>query len=182
MTTKLTTEALLDDLTPPERERAERVESVLPALRDAAVEADRDGEFPRRARQDTRRGRPAGARRARGVRRPRRRAPRPGRRLLRHGHRVPLDRPRRSSSTTARRRAGLLPLEAARRRSVRRLARPPIVRAFAERLLRRMGEGRWMANFASESAKSASSAITIGTSAEPRHRPRTATPAGCSTA
>ena len=42
----------------------------------------------------------------------------------------------------------------------------PIVKAFAERLLHRMGtEGKWLANFASESTKSSKSAITITTTA-----------------
>ena len=44
--TGLTAELFLDRLTPEERSRAERVESVLPALRDAAAEADRLAEFP----------------------------------------------------------------------------------------------------------------------------------------
>ncbi|PJJ56373.1 alkylation response protein AidB-like acyl-CoA dehydrogenase [Mumia flava] len=42
----LTAEYLLDDLDPDERARAERVESILPAVRDAAQDADARGEFP----------------------------------------------------------------------------------------------------------------------------------------
>ncbi len=43
-----------------------------------------------------------------------------------------------------------------------------VVRGFAERLLRKMGqEQRWLANFASESVKSESSAVTIATEAVP---------------
>ena len=46
MTARLTAEYLLPDLTAAERERAERVESVLGTLRDAATDADACGEFP----------------------------------------------------------------------------------------------------------------------------------------
>lgn len=42
----LTAEHLLTDLTPDERERAARVEAILPAVRDAAQEADARGQFP----------------------------------------------------------------------------------------------------------------------------------------
>ncbi|WP_420638470.1 acyl-CoA dehydrogenase family protein [Candidatus Poriferisocius sp.] len=42
----------------------------------------------------------------------------------------------------------------------------PVVRAFGEKVLRRMGaEGRWVANFASESVRSKSAAVTIATEA-----------------
>ncbi len=42
----------------------------------------------------------------------------------------------------------------------------PIVRAFGEKVLRRMGaEGRWVANFASESVRSKDAAVTIATEA-----------------
>ena len=43
--TKLTAEFLFDDLTPAERTRAERVESILPELRTHAEEADASGRF-----------------------------------------------------------------------------------------------------------------------------------------
>lgn len=43
--TKLTAEFLFDDLTPDERTRAERVESILTELRDHAEEADSSGRF-----------------------------------------------------------------------------------------------------------------------------------------
>jgi alkylation response protein AidB-like acyl-CoA dehydrogenase len=43
-----------------------------------------------------------------------------------------------------------------------------VVGAFAHKLLRKMGnEGRWLANFASESVKTAGSAVTIATEATP---------------
>jgi alkylation response protein AidB-like acyl-CoA dehydrogenase len=44
---QLTGEHLVERMTDAERERAERVESVLPALRENAVAVDRDGEFCR---------------------------------------------------------------------------------------------------------------------------------------
>ena len=40
---KLTAEILIDDLTAEERERAERVESILPALKANAEAMDHDG-------------------------------------------------------------------------------------------------------------------------------------------
>ncbi|MEP5567254.1 MAG: acyl-CoA dehydrogenase family protein [Halioglobus sp.] len=44
----------------------------------------------------------------------------------------------------------------------------PSVRSFAEKVLHTMGtEGKWLANFASESVKSEKAAITIGTRAKP---------------
>ena len=43
--TKLTAEFLFDDLTPAERTRAERVESILPELRAHAEESDAAGKF-----------------------------------------------------------------------------------------------------------------------------------------
>ena len=62
---------------------------------------------------------------------------------------------------------GLLPLEALET-GLFDAGEAPIVRAFAEKLLRKMGsEGRWLANFASESGKSSGSAITISTEAKP---------------
>ncbi|HEY1075376.1 MAG TPA: acyl-CoA dehydrogenase family protein, partial [Fontimonas sp.] len=41
--TKLTAEYLIDDLTPAERARAERVEAILPVLRERAAKMDHDG-------------------------------------------------------------------------------------------------------------------------------------------
>ena len=43
---ELTAGFLLDEMTPEEAERAKRVDSVLPALAEAAVEADRTATFP----------------------------------------------------------------------------------------------------------------------------------------
>ena len=165
MTAKLTVEALIDDLSPAERERAERVESVLPALRDAAVEADRSGEFPLEhvktlseagllglAVPEEFGGLGGGLRDIVGA-------------CFAMGTSCPstaLSYFFHNSSASR----GMLPLEAIDA-GLFDDNEVPEVRAFAQRLLRRMGEGRWMANFASESAKSAASAITIGTTAEP---------------
>ncbi|KAA1420484.1 acyl-CoA dehydrogenase [Mumia zhuanghuii] len=46
MSATLTAEYLFPDLTPDERERAARVESILPTIRDAAADADARGELP----------------------------------------------------------------------------------------------------------------------------------------
>lgn len=43
MSKKLTAEYLIDDLTPEERERAERVEAILPVLKERAEKMDHDG-------------------------------------------------------------------------------------------------------------------------------------------
>jgi alkylation response protein AidB-like acyl-CoA dehydrogenase len=61
---------------------------------------------------------------------------------------------------------GLLPLEAL---DAGRFTadEAPVVRAFADKLLRRMGSGRWVANFASESTKTEGGAITISAEATP---------------
>ncbi|MCP4435589.1 MAG: acyl-CoA/acyl-ACP dehydrogenase [Actinomycetia bacterium] len=165
MSEKLTVEALIDDLSPAERQRAERVEAVLPALRDKAVEGDREGEFPTEhvktlseagllglAVPEQFGGLGGGLRDIVGA-------------CFAMGTACPstaLSFFFHNSSASR----GLLPLEALDA-GLFDDEEAPVVKAFAERLLTRMGEGRWMANFASESAKSASSAITIGTSAEP---------------
>lgn len=47
MTAQLTAELLLPDLTEAERERAARVDAVLPTIRAAAMDADARGEFPK---------------------------------------------------------------------------------------------------------------------------------------
>ncbi len=50
--TKLTAEYLIDDLTPAERQRAERVEAILPTLK-ARAEAEQEA-IRRKAMQETR--------------------------------------------------------------------------------------------------------------------------------
>ncbi len=42
---KMIAELLIEDMTPAERERAERVESIMPTLRDRAVQTDKEGSF-----------------------------------------------------------------------------------------------------------------------------------------
>ncbi len=50
---QLTAAMVLEDMTPEELERAELVESLLPALRDQAAEADRLGTFLPRPRSSS---------------------------------------------------------------------------------------------------------------------------------
>ena len=62
---------------------------------------------------------------------------------------------------------GLLPLEAIEA-GLYAPEHVPEIRAFAERLLMKLGRDRhWMANFASEAAKSSTANISVGTTAEP---------------
>ncbi len=165
----LTAELLLDDLTPAERERAGRVESVLPSLREAAAEADRLAEFPM---QHVATLSDAGLL---GLVVPERFGGLGGglRDLAAATFAMGTACPSTAlayffqCSSASR---GLLPLEAIEA-GLFPDDQVDEVRAFAEKVLHRLGhEGRWMANFASESAKSASSAITISTRAEPATR------------
>ncbi|MGV9678706.1 acyl-CoA dehydrogenase family protein [Nocardia sp. NPDC003482] len=156
-------ERLVEDMSDAERERAERVESVLPALRAAAEEADRTATFPA--------GHVA---------------------LLREAGLLGLVVPEKFGglggslrdlaaatfamgtacpstalayffhNTSASR--GLLPLEAVDA-GLFDAAEIPVVRAFAEKVLTRMASGAWLANFASESVKTEKANITIATTA-----------------
>ena len=162
--TQLTAELLLEDLGPAERERAERVESVLPALRDAAVEADREAEFPL---EHIKTFSDAGLL---GLVVPEQYGGLGGglRDLAAATFAMGTACPSTSlayffqCSSASR---GLLPLEAIEA-GLYPDDEVPAVRAFAEKVLTRLGtEGRWMANFASESAKSSSANISIGTTA-----------------
>lgn len=161
-----TASLLLDEMTPAETERAKRVDSVLPALADAAVEADRTATFPAQHVATLseagllglvvpeRFGGLGGGLRdltaatfAMGT-------VCPSTALAYFFH----------NSSASR---GLLPLEAVDAGLFEGAERDEVV-AFAERVLTRLGiEGRWMANFASESAKSSSASISISTAAEP---------------
>jgi len=165
----LTAQWLLDDLTEAERDRAKRVESILPVLADAAVEADRTATFPLShvatlsdagllglvvpeefgglggGLRDL-----AAATFAMGT-------VCPSTALAFFFH----------SSSASR---GLLPLEAVEAGLFDDDERA-IVEPFARKILTRLGtEGRWMANFASESAKSSTANISISTAAEPATR------------
>ncbi|MDD9828472.1 MAG: acyl-CoA/acyl-ACP dehydrogenase [Deltaproteobacteria bacterium] len=163
---KLAGEYLVERMSAAERARAERVESVLPALREAAVEVDIGGDFER---SHVARFREAGllglvvpesfgglggglrdlaaATFALGT-------ACPSTALAFFFH----------CSAAAR---GLLPLSAIEA-GLFSSEEIPAVRAFAEKVLTRMGrEGMWLANFASESIKTEASAVTVGAEAQP---------------
>lgn len=164
MSDMLCASQLLEDLTPEERARARCVEAILPTLRAAAAECDRTGEFhqphvatlaqagllglivPERyggmggTLRDL-----AGACYAMGT-------ACPSTALAYFFH----------CSSASR---GLLALEAIEA-GLFHDDETPIVRAFAEKLLHKMGtERKWLANFASEEAKTTASAVTIQTKA-----------------
>jgi alkylation response protein AidB-like acyl-CoA dehydrogenase len=163
---RLTASALIERMTDAERALAERVERVIPALRERAVEADARAELlapnvdalreagllglvvPERfgglggGLRDL-----AGATFALGT-------ACPSTALAFFFH----------CSSASR---GLLALEAIEA-GLFRAEEEREVRAFAEKVLRAMGERRqWLANFASESVKTAASAVTISTEAAP---------------
>ncbi len=161
----LTAGLLLDDLTPEERERAKRVESVLPALADAAVEADRTATFPVShvvTLSDAgllglvvpeRFGGLGGGLRDLTAATFAMGSVCPSTALAFFFH----------NSSASR---GLLPLEAVEAGLFTGDDAVEVI-AFAEKILTRLGtEGRWMANFASESAKSSSANISISTAAD----------------
>ena len=165
----LTAELLLDDLSEVERDRAKRVESVLGALAGAAVEADATATFPVShvatlsdagllglvvpeafgglggGLRDL-----AAATFAMGT-------VCPSTALAFFFH----------SSSASR---GLLPLEAIEAGLFDDDERA-VVEPFARKILTRLGtDGRWMANFASESVKSSAANISISTAAVPAVR------------
>jgi len=159
-------EILVDDMTDGEREPAARVDRVLPALAAAAAEADRTGEFPL---QHVRTLSDAGLL---GLHVPTRFGGLGGglRDLAAATFSLATACPSTAiayffqCSGTSR---GLLPLAAVDAG----LFAPdeiPVVRAFAEKVLTRMGsDRRWVANFASESVKVKNAAIAIATEASP---------------
>ncbi len=160
----LTAARLLYDFTPAERERAERVESVLPALRDAAVEADATATFtPSHVKTLSEAGLlglivPVEYRGLGGTLRDLTAATYamgtacPSTALAYFFH----------CSSASR---GLLPLEALAA-GLFDDTEALVVRAFAEKVLTRMGrEGQWLANFASESVKTSTANVTISTTA-----------------
>ena len=163
--TKLTAEFLFDDLTPAEKARAERVESILPELRAHAEESDASGQFyvPHRETlanagllglvipeaygglggdlRDL-----AAATFAMGT-------ACPSTALAYFFH----------CSTSSR---GLLGLDAIEEGKFSG-EEVPVVKAFAENVLHRMGtKKQLLGNFASETAKSSQSAVFISTEAE----------------
>ena len=161
----LIAERLLTTLTDAERARMQRVESVLPALREAAAKADETGEFPVGHIKLMREagllgliipeefgGLGGGLRDLAGATYTLGSAC-PSTALAYFFH-----------NTSASR--GLLPLEAIEAG----LFAPdevPVVRAFAHRILTSMAGGTWLANFASEEVKSSGANIAIATTASP---------------
>ncbi|WP_436775817.1 acyl-CoA dehydrogenase family protein [Yinghuangia sp. YIM S09857] len=162
---RLTALRLLDVMSPEEQDRAARVEAVLPALRDAAERADAEGAFPREhvtALRDAgllglvvphRYGGLGGGLRDLAAATFAMGTACPSTALAYFFH-----------NTSASR--GLLPLEAVHA-GLFADDEVPVVEAFAEKVLTRMAAGTWLANFASESAKSAGANIAIATTARP---------------
>jgi alkylation response protein AidB-like acyl-CoA dehydrogenase len=166
MSNDLTGAVLIEDMTDRERAMAQRVESVLPALRERAERADAAGEFPLENIAALREAGLLGlivpeaygglggglrdltaAAFALGT-------ACPSTALAYFFH----------CSSASR---GLLPLEALEA-GLFSAEEAPVVKAFAEKLLTRMGrDGLWLANFASEQVKTTASAITISTEAKP---------------
>lgn len=162
---KLFCELLIEDMSPAERERAERVESILPTLRERAAETDKKGEFnPDNVRLLSEAGLLglvvpeaygglggglrdwAAACFAIG-------SVCPSTGLAYFFHNTSASR---GNLALAAIEAGLFPEE-----------QVPQVKAFAEKVLYTMGrDGKWLANYASESVKSEKSAITITTTAK----------------
>jgi alkylation response protein AidB-like acyl-CoA dehydrogenase len=166
MTDRLIAEHLVERMTAAEKELARRVERVLPALRESALRADSDAQFqlphvktfseagllglvvPKEygglggTLRDL-----AGAVYAMGT-------ACPSTALAYFFH----------CSSASR---GLLALEAIEA-GLFDADEIPVVKAFADKVLNKMGrEGKWLANFASEAVKSVSSASTITTEAAP---------------
>ncbi len=161
---RATGERLIEDMTDAERERARRVDSVLPALAERAVEADRSGEFPL---EHVRTISEAGLL---GLTVPTAYGGLGG--GLRDLSAATFAMATACASTSlayffqcSGSSRGLLPLAAADA-GLFADDEVPVVRAFGERVLRRMGaEGRWVANFASESVRTKNAAVTIATEA-----------------
>ncbi|GJM41937.1 MAG: acyl-CoA dehydrogenase [Ardenticatenaceae bacterium] len=164
MTEPITGQFFLERMTPAELERGQRVESILPGLREHAAESDRHGAFHR-----------------------------PHKSLLREAGLLGLVVPEAygglggtlrdlSAATFAMGTAcpstalayffhcssvsrGLLALEAVEAGKFS-ADEAPVVRAFGEKVLHKMGtEGKLLGNFASESAKSSQSAVFISSEA-----------------
>lgn len=163
---KLTGQALIEDMTAAEIARAEKVESVLPKLQALAAEVDGKGEFhvPHIATlseagllglvvPEAYGGLGGGLRDLCAATFALASAC-PSTALTFFFH----------CSSASR---GLLALEALEE-GLFSEEEAPVVRAFAEQVLYTMGrDGKWLANFASESVKSEKAAITISTSARP---------------
>ena len=166
MTQALTAERFLGRMSDAERERAERAESVLPALRDAAPDADRLAEFPATHVKTLSE---AGLL---GLVVPEEYGGLGG--SLRDLAAATYAMGTACASTAlafffhcSSASRGLLGLEAIEA-GLFSDEEIPAVRAFAERVLTSMGkDGKWLANFASESVKSSAANVTITTTATP---------------
>lgn len=165
MSQPLTAEFLLDDLTPDERARAQWVEEILPELRAHAEEADASGQFYAPHRQTLAQagllglvipeayGGLGGTLRDLAAATFAMGSACPSTALAYFFH----------CSTSSR---GLLALEAIEEGKFSP-SEVPVVRAFAENVLHRMGtKQQLLGNFASETAKSSQSAVFIATEAE----------------
>jgi alkylation response protein AidB-like acyl-CoA dehydrogenase len=166
MNDKLTGELLIEHMTEKERSIAARVESILPALRARAEQADASGEFPL---ENIPLLREAGLF---GLIVPQRFGGLGGtlRDLAAAAFAMGTACPSTAlcfffhCSTASR---GLLGLEAIEAGLFTDEEEARQVRAFAEKLLTKMAQGTFFANFASEEAKSATSAVLISTEATP---------------
>ncbi|BAL90937.1 putative acyl-CoA dehydrogenase [Actinoplanes missouriensis 431] len=168
MADRLIGEKLVDDMTVEEKSRAALVEQVLPALRARAEQADADGAFPREHIDVLREagllglivpeeyGGLGGTLRDLAAATYAMGSACPSTALAFFFH-----------NTSASR--GLLPLEAIEA-GLFADEEVPVVTAFAERVLRLMSGGTWLANFASESVKSSGANIAIATTAVPATR------------
>lgn len=161
---KLTSKLLVENMTEAEIERAQVVESILPVLRDAAIEADQSGEFQAshiKTLSDSgllglivpeEYGGMGGTLRDMAAACFAMGSACPSTALAYFFH----------CSSASR---GLLPLEAIEA-GLFSDEEIPVIKAFSEKVLNKMGkEGLWLANFASESTKTSKSAITITTTA-----------------
>lgn len=161
-----TAASLVERMTDGERARAERVDSILPELRERAAQADARGEFPLpnvAAIRDAgllglvvpeRYGGLGGGLRDLAAATYAMGTACPSTALAYFFH----------CSSASR---GLLALEALEA-GLFSAEEQRTVRAFAEKVLHKMGtRGQWLANFASESVKTAASAVTIQTEAAP---------------
>lgn len=161
---RYTGELLIENMTAEERERAARVESVLPALREAAARVDRSAEF------ETAHIKTLSDAGLMGLIIPREYGGLGG--TLRDMAAATFAMASACPSTAlayffhcSSASRGLLPLEALEA-GLFNDEEAPIVKAFAEKVLTRMGkEGKWLANFGSESNKQAKAAVSISTEA-----------------
>ncbi len=162
---RLTGELLVEHMSAEEKARAARVERVLPALAEHAKQSDQDGEFHRPHVKTLSEagllgliipkeyGGLGGSLRDMAAATYAMGSACPSTALAYFFH----------CSSASR---GLLALEAIQAGLFAK-DEENIVRAFAEKVLTRMGrEGKWLANFASESTKTAKAAVTISTEAK----------------